>query len=308
MKIPIEVSVIIPTYNGRDKIEGILGTLEIQTHKHFETIVVIDGSTDLTAEFLRGRNWDLRNLKIVEQKNKGRAGARNTGVKNAIGDLLLFFDDDMWIDVTVVEQHIAHHKNFSNTILVGGIKEKNNVPKNDIQKYKAYKSILWESKLPDYPVELGNDQAYLTAAHFSIHKNTFDSLDGFNEELIDAEDFELAIRAMELGIDIYHDKNLYGRHEEHITAKTYIKRLREYSLAHKKIMDIHPEWNNKYNLPNQGLLKSKRRVLYWLFGFRFWIRSIDYFNWMKVLPEKFRYRLYDIILTSLSVYFPKRAV
>lgn len=187
-------------------------------------------------------------------------------------------------------------------------KNEKSLKHNDIENYRAYRSISWESKLPDYPFALNQDQAYLTAAHFSIYKNTFNSLDGFNEDLTDAEDLELAIKAMELGIDIYHDKNLYGRHEEPITAKTYIKRLREYSLAHKKIMDIHPEWNKKYNLPNQGVIKNKKRILYWLFGFRFWIRSMDNFNWMKVFPKKFRYRLYDIILTSLSVYYPKRAI
>ena len=124
--MPFEVSIIIPTYNGRDKIEGILETLESQTYKDFETIIVVDGSTDQTINFLKGKKWDLETLKIIEQKNKGRAGARNTGAKNAIGNLLLFFDDDIQLNIDVVEQHLLHQKNFSNTILVGGIKEKNN--------------------------------------------------------------------------------------------------------------------------------------------------------------------------------------
>jgi len=91
--IPRQVypSVIIPTYNGADKIGRCLASLRGQDYPaSFEVIVVNDGSTDRTLEVLK----QFPEVRVLTQANAGPAAARNRGAKEASGDLIVFTDDD----------------------------------------------------------------------------------------------------------------------------------------------------------------------------------------------------------------------
>ena len=84
------VSVVIPCYNQahflRKAIESVLG----QTYQHFEVIVVDDGSTDDTANIATS----YPNVRCVRQRNQGLSAARNTGLREARGNYLVFLDAD----------------------------------------------------------------------------------------------------------------------------------------------------------------------------------------------------------------------
>src|SRR5260221_8684035 len=93
----MKISVIIPTYNEEKVIGECLSSLQKQTEKNFEVVIVDDGSTDSTISELSNRSKNLR-IKILEQKHQGPAMARNLGVKNAQGEILVFLDADMTFD------------------------------------------------------------------------------------------------------------------------------------------------------------------------------------------------------------------
>lgn len=302
------ISVIIPTYNGRYKIGHLLRSLETQSFKDFETLIVIDGSTDGTAEYLKNATWNLKKIKIIEQENKGRAVVRNTGAKMAQGDHLVFFDDDMRPGSDVIERHIKHNNDYPNSILVGAQKTYDLPEQSEIQKYKNQRAKGWESNLPNYPKHLSNNQIYLTAAHFSISKETFNNLNGFDPDLTDAEDLELAVRAMKKNILIYIDTSIYAQHEENLTARKYIDRLLEYNMAHQQVRAKHPNWHQKYNLAGRIEYYSFKKMFYYIFSSEFWVSSLDDFNWLIILPMRIRYKLYDIIITAHTIYFPKKTI
>lgn len=86
------ISVIIPTYNGRSRIKNTLDALFSQDFSgEFEIIVVDDGSTDNTEDYVRECN---EKIKVIYQPNQGPAVARNLGAHNAAGEIILFTDDD----------------------------------------------------------------------------------------------------------------------------------------------------------------------------------------------------------------------
>lgn len=88
------VSVIVTTYNQGPYIESTLRSVFEQTYRRYELIVVDDGSTDDTSDRLT--SFPNR-LEYIRQPNQGVAGARNTGVARARGELLAFLDgDDLW--------------------------------------------------------------------------------------------------------------------------------------------------------------------------------------------------------------------
>lgn len=87
------ISVIVPTYNRRELLEKTVDSVRAQTFRDFEIIVVNDGSSDDTAEWL-DRQEDLRH---IDQDNCGIAGSRNNGAAIARGSWLAFVDhDDLW--------------------------------------------------------------------------------------------------------------------------------------------------------------------------------------------------------------------
>lgn len=92
------ISVIIPVYNVRKYLAQCIRSVKNQVHKDWECIIVDDGSTDGSGEFL---DWYIRGdsrFKLVHQENKGLPSARNIGIGLSQGDSLFFLDSDDWLE------------------------------------------------------------------------------------------------------------------------------------------------------------------------------------------------------------------
>ncbi|MEM2567120.1 MAG: glycosyltransferase family A protein, partial [Candidatus Bathyarchaeia archaeon] len=87
-----KISVIIPAYNARKFIAEAIESVLDQTFPAHEIIVVDDGSTDGTGEFVR-KHYGSR-VEVIQQENKGISAARNIGVVEATGNILQFLDAD----------------------------------------------------------------------------------------------------------------------------------------------------------------------------------------------------------------------
>lgn len=97
---------IVPVYNAEQYIGETLRSLFAQTYQNFEVIIVDDGSPDNSIEVCR--QFDDPRLKIIQQKNRGLPGARNTGIRHAQGEYLSLLDaDDLWLPEKL-EKHVKH--------------------------------------------------------------------------------------------------------------------------------------------------------------------------------------------------------
>lgn len=89
------ISVIIPTYNRAHLINDTLDSVLAQTYTNWECLIVDDGSTDNTKEVISEYiNKDKRFNYLLNKRNKGAQGARNTGVLSSKGEFVIFFDSD----------------------------------------------------------------------------------------------------------------------------------------------------------------------------------------------------------------------
>lgn len=90
------ITVIMPVYNVESYIEEAVDSVLKQSLTNFELLVIDDASPDSSIELLRSKYSDSR-LRIIRQENRGLAGARNTGIREAQGTYIAFLDsDDFW--------------------------------------------------------------------------------------------------------------------------------------------------------------------------------------------------------------------
>lgn len=103
------ISVVIPTYNRRPILEKCLLALEGQRLsgeiESYEVVVVDDGSTDGTPDWLRTSSSRFPSVRLIEQRHGGPAEGRNRGVSHARGDVIVFIDSDLVVTPTFLACH-----------------------------------------------------------------------------------------------------------------------------------------------------------------------------------------------------------
>lgn len=87
-------SIVVATYNRAQFLPVTIGSIQAQDFTDFELLIVDDGSKDNTREVIDVLMQTDKRIKYIYQENKERGAARNLGLKNALGDYVLFFDSD----------------------------------------------------------------------------------------------------------------------------------------------------------------------------------------------------------------------
>ncbi|HEY5824263.1 MAG TPA: glycosyltransferase family 2 protein [Cyclobacteriaceae bacterium] len=293
----MKASIIIPTYQGVHKIRNLLSGLMKQTERDFELIVVIDGSTDNTLEVVKSYEHQFEDFKVIFQENKGRSCTRNLGASQARSEILIFYDDDVIPMENSVKKHIDFHKKMPDCLVSGNPVEIQSVENSDIQNYKVQLSKKWIAKYPDGLSKMDVNNLFFSSANCSMRTITFSKLNGFDERLTDVEDFDLAFRALKQGLGVYFDKANDSIHCDKITAASYVKRLRQYSVARQR-------WNEIHSIKSNRVKVGWKSLFYLLFASSLWITAIDREFFLRI-PGKLRYKLYDIIIQSMAIEFPK---
>lgn len=114
------VSIVLPIYNVEKYLDRCVKSVINQTYRNLEILLVDDGSPDDCPQ--KCEEWGKKDsrIKVIHKANAGLGYARNTGIENASGEYICFFDSDDYIDPSTVEKayNIAH-KNNSDMVLFG---------------------------------------------------------------------------------------------------------------------------------------------------------------------------------------------
>jgi len=106
------VSVVMPVYNTAKYVQEAVESVLAQTFADFELLIIDDAGTDQSIELCR--QYDDPRIRIISQNNRGLAGARNTGIRNAKGQFIGLLDsDDLW-ESDKLERHVAHLRKSPN--------------------------------------------------------------------------------------------------------------------------------------------------------------------------------------------------
>ena len=115
----VKISIIIPAYNAAKTIERCLDSILKQSYKNIEIIVVNDGSKDQTDEIVQKRYTDLPQFKYIIQSNSGVSAARNKGLREAIGEYVMFVDSDDSIEPEMCEQMLKSYDDDVDLVICG---------------------------------------------------------------------------------------------------------------------------------------------------------------------------------------------
>ena len=216
-----QVSVILPNFNRGDALPNTLMALANQTISPdiFEVIVVDDGSIDRSIEIIQNIKLPY-SLHLLQQANQGPAAARNRGAQIARADLLVFLDSDMIAVPQLLERYFELHHQHPQAIIIG-----RQVPWPEAYTLR-YAKIFYTSLAADLG-PMGGQVAFhaMTSAIFSIDKQSFETIGGFDENLRMMEDVDLAYRADKAGINIFYDPIVKAFHSHPKTPDQIFKQI-----------------------------------------------------------------------------------
>lgn len=195
----IEISVVIATYNRRDSLRRCLESLitQIMAPDQYEIVVVVDGSTDGTAEMLRSVAWPA--LHVIEQANAGPSAALNRGAGRARGRFCLFFDDDLLADQNLLAAHLRSQHARGGAVLLGNMDIALPPGADGMARYYA---DWWRQHYGR--LALGREPSWVDcfSGNLSVPRTDFLRVGGFDVALRRLCDLELGFRLSRHGLPV----------------------------------------------------------------------------------------------------------
>ncbi|ENK0839142.1 glycosyltransferase family 2 protein [Clostridium botulinum] len=186
----MKVSVVVISYNIQDYIKQCLNSLNKQTYKEFEIIVVDDGSNDNTTYIIKEYIKLNNNIKLIQKNNGGPSSARNVGLRNSNGEYVLFIDGDDWIEPDTIEKLYCEAQKFNADIVISDFFV-NNGNEQTIHKGNLTKAV----RNIDVIRNLFLSNIIPSALNKLYKKSLFDDYNiYFDEELFSGEDLEINTR------------------------------------------------------------------------------------------------------------------
>jgi len=240
------LSVIVPTHNRGAILKKCIDSLLNQSlsQDKYEIVIVDDGSDDGTARLVKDNLLNRGNLKYFYQNNKGPAAARNLGIKNAEGEIILFTGDDIIADRELLNIHFQEYLNSDEkTSILGFITWH---PELKITKFMRYLEQGTQFNYQNLKDQDYVAYGYFVTSNVSLKKELLLKAGLFDEDFLYPcfEDVELALRLDSQGMKVKYVNSAKAYHYHETNLKAYSKR--QY-LAGKSIALFcrkHPEQMN----------------------------------------------------------------
>lgn len=195
---PPIVSVIIPTYNSRRWIGDTIDSVLAQTYPHYEIIVIDDGSTDGTGDWLQRQYGDK--VRYVWQSNQGRARARNVGLKLARGKYIQNLDADDTLLPHKFERQVAFLEENPQYAVVYGHTLLFYDDEPECTRDAPWQHLYRSGQILKYMVQEGF--IYTGAALYV--RSWLERVGGFDESLPTTEDWDINLRLALAGAQFYY--------------------------------------------------------------------------------------------------------
>jgi glycosyltransferase involved in cell wall biosynthesis len=240
IEAPFLVSVVIPCYNHARFLGEAIESVLAQTYPRVEIIVVDDGSRDHTADVAAL----YPSVHYVRQDNQGLAAARNTGLRESRGDILVFLDADDRLVPEALEHGVHHLLNSPESAFVSG----------------RYRYIQEDgSVLREYgqqPADRDPYAAFLRGNYIGMHatvayrRSVLEAEGGFNPSLPACEDYDLYLRIARKHAVSVHDHLVaeYRQHGQNMSRdpRLMLKTVLAVLHSNKEYVDANDRYQEAY--------------------------------------------------------------
>lgn len=241
----IELSVVIPSHNRCASLSDLLDALSRQglPPERFEIIVVLDGSTDGSAEFLArwARDHPRSALRVIEQPNQGQSAARSRGVAEAAAPLLLFLDDDVVPEPGCLAAHLVRHQQSRQPVAVLGEAQM------AMAKQESYYDMLTRMWWEDAHAQRSRRHPHSSyrdfcAGHVSVPREVFLEVGGFDADFrgYGGEDYELGYRLLQAGVRFDPAPEAKAIHHHRGSSRQVLRNLMEEGRNDVRLGRKHP--------------------------------------------------------------------
>ena len=226
-------SVVIPTYNRLPILQKCLQAMEAQDFTQpYEVVVVDDGSTDGTVEFLQSHRHEFPHLRLLLQSHEGAAIARNTGIDLATGDTIVFIDSDLVVTPIFLSAHAQALENSDRAFTYGLV-----INTSDFENPTSAKV-----KIQDISTAFFATGNVAIAKHWLIEAGKFDT--SFRQ--YGWEDLELGVRLKSLGLKLIKCPAAIGYHWHPVFTIDQLPRLVDVEAQRGRMGVVfyqkHPTW------------------------------------------------------------------
>lgn len=237
------LSVVIPTYNRKPILEKCLRSLEKQQFSltlitGYEVIVVDDGSTDETLTWLAKYQTEFPHVRWFEQSHQGPAAARNLGVKEAKGEIIVFIDSDLVVTETFLQSHAK-----------ALVKARESLNSDRIFTYGAVINTCNFENPTSEPYKITDfSAAYFATGNVAIERKWLEQAGLFDTgfQLYGWEDLELGVRLKKLGLKLVKCPEAVGYHWHPAFSLTQIPRMIDREIQRGRMGVLfyqkHPTW------------------------------------------------------------------
>ena len=223
------VSIVIPNYNGKHLLEQYLPSVFVAAQKantEFEVIVIDDGSKDDSINFLKEQYQDVKLL--INDKNRGFSYTCNHGIREAKYELILLLNSDVKLTPDYFEHQWKYFSKADTFGVMARIMSFDETKIEDAARLLYYSGCRIKANKFYYsenPQDEDVYTAYLSGANALVDAKKLKELGGFDEIFspFSSEDFDLSLRAWQLGWKCYYEHRAFCFHHISGSTKTQIK-------------------------------------------------------------------------------------
>jgi len=246
----VKLTVVLPTYNRSDLLgQTVRKLLHEQTVPagQYEIVVIDDGSTDDTPRVISAIAAPESRLRYYRQKNKGPGAARNLGVREAKGEVILFTGDDCIPDSHLIQEHLKARERHGDVAIGGHI-----AWHPDLELTPLMLFLDEGAQFGFTQVEDPDNVTYWTfyTANCSLHRHWIEDVGGFDETFRYAayEDIEIAYRMAQRGLRIVYHRPALTYHHHAPTLEGHVTRMRLCGRAAVLVWRKHPKLKEKLGI------------------------------------------------------------
>ena len=237
----MKLSVIIPTHNRAEILKICLEKLIAQQGVDFEVIVVDDGSTDNTEEV--ARQFDVQ---YIKQPASHQAVARNRGVREAKGEIVVFIGDDIFVEPGFLRMHHDLHAEYpdENVVVLGHTTWDPDIKINSYMRFLEDSGWQFGYKFLN-PGMIGKAEPYkfFYTSNISLKKSFFER-ECFNEDFrfYGWEDIELGYRLWKKhDMQIYYEPQVIAFHHHEIQPSELPKKMQNIGKSAIHFQRLQPD-------------------------------------------------------------------